>query len=227
MSTTQWLITAVVALLGGGAMGAVINNWFINRRAKRQPIHYGIRTIDIITKHQNFPSLKAVLTMGEDSGPGRAVNNLSVATFTLGNKGNEDLARFDFGVTLKGTDEAIDVKFENPDRHHKVRLLTPVNLLEPRQEIDFSLSPFNRGDVYVVSILFTYERSSEGVVISTPHPQRLVKVDPWILAPTTVDKVMRWVFRIYATVTALFLLFLLYRILTGRGGSDTSLLPLF
>jgi hypothetical protein len=76
MSTTQ-RITAIVALIGGGAMGALINNWFISRRNKRQPIHYGIKTINIIKQHQNFSGLQAVLTSGTDSGPGRAVNNRS------------------------------------------------------------------------------------------------------------------------------------------------------
>ena len=215
MSTTQWVITAIFALLGGGAMGAVINNWAINRRNKRQPILYGTRTTNIIRKHQNFPSLRAVLTIGEDSGPGRAVDNLSLATVRLGNKGNQDLDRFDFGVTLQGTDKAIDVKFENPDRHHKVELLTPVSVLEPKQEIDFSLRPFNRGDVYDVSILFIYERFSEGLKVSTPHPQRLVEVSPWDITPTKLDIIGKWFFRVFLFITSLIMLFVLYKILTG------------
>lgn len=192
MSTTQWIITTIVALMGGGAMGALINNWFISRRSKRQPIHYGIKTIDIIKRHQNFSSMQAVLTAGNDFGPGRAVNNLSVATITLKNKGNEDLERFDFGLTLEETSKAIDVKFENPDRHHKVELLTPVSLLEPKQEIDFSLRPFHRRDVYNVSVLFTYEDSPGGVFISTPQSQRLVEVNPWEITPTTSEKLAYW-----------------------------------
>ena len=218
MSTTQWIITSVVALIGGGAMGALINNWFISRRSKRQPIHYGIKTINIIKQHQNFSGLQAVLTSGTDSGPGRAVNNLSVTTFTLGNKGNEDLDRFDFGLTLDGTSKAIDVKFENPDRHHKVELLTPVNLTEPKQEIDFSLQPFHRRDVYNISVVFIYENSPGGVFISTPQPQRLIEVDPWDITPTTFDTVMKWFFRLMFLALAILIILILLGVVKSVAG---------
>jgi len=56
--------------------------------------------------------------IGSDSGQGRAVSNLSVSRLTLGNKGNKDLERYDFGITFDGSDKAIDVKLDNPDRHH-------------------------------------------------------------------------------------------------------------
>ena len=199
MSTTQWVITAAVSLIGGGAMGAFINNWLVSRRNKRQPIHYGIQHVDIIKQHHDFSGLQAVLTAGGGSGPGRAVNNLSVATFTLSNKGNEDLERFDFGLTLEGTSKAIDVKFENPDRHHKVELLTPVSLLEPKQEIDFAVRPFHRGDVYNVSIVYTYEDKPGGLNISTPQSQRLVRVNPWEITPSYDAVILKWAIRVTMT----------------------------
>lgn len=224
MSTTQWIITSVIALVGGGTMGALVNNWFLNRRSKRQPIHYNIQRVDII-KRLNFPSLQAVLTSGDDSGPGRAVSNLSLATFTLSNKGNEDLEKFEFGLTLKGTSKAIDVKFENPDRHHKVELLTPVSLLDPKQEIDFSLRPFHRRDVYNVSILYTYEKSSGKISISSPHSQRLVEVNPWDITPSTFDTVTKWAFRLLVLGFIVITILLLLGDLKGKVGPD-GIIPL-
>ena len=121
---------------------------------------YTIETIEVFKRHPEFQSLQAVLTVGDSdssSGPGRIVKNLSLARIFLINKGNVDIERFDFGATLKGSNEAIEVRAETPDRHHALDILKPVDLLHPTNELDFTLRPFNRGDKYKISVFLLIE----------------------------------------------------------------------
>ena len=212
--------TIAITLIGGGAAGAIINAVVTHYRNRLQPIRYAIDVIEIFQESDNFPSLQARLMIGnrEDSGPTFLVNNLSVARITLINKGNKDMDRFDFGVTLGGTDEAIDVKIETPDRHHKMELLTPVDVSAPKEELDFSMQPFNRNDTYTFDVFYIYADFPSAIKISSPHAQRFVKVNPWDLRESPVSTVFRWGSRLLLLLMFSIILFLAY-LSCGQSGA--------
>lgn len=172
------LIAIVVSLLGGGAMGAVISAAVTRHRTKRQPVVYQKEVIEIFKKNPEFASLQGILRIGdlEDSGPGYAVDNLSVVRYSLTNKGNQDIPDYKFGITLEGGNSAVDVKTETPDRHHVAQVLTPVSISDRKTELDFSLQPFNRSDKYEVNVYFTYHGKAGSIRLSSPHPSNLTKL---------------------------------------------------
>jgi len=95
----------IATLLGGGAMGAIITAVVTNFRNRQQPIGYETELVEVIKKNPDFPSLRALIMSGDDSGPGLAISNLSMARITIVNKGNQDIVEFKFGVTLTETIE--------------------------------------------------------------------------------------------------------------------------
>lgn len=175
MTTGQWILSVIVALIGGGAMGAVITAFVTRYRNRRQPIAYKMEIIEIFKQNPEFISLQAVLMEGDK--PKFTADNFSIARITLTNEGNQDIEQFSFGVTLKGTNKAIDIKRETPDRHHEIQVLNPVGLSTPATELDFNLMPFNRGDKYILSVYFTYIDSSSPIELSSSHSTKFVETN--------------------------------------------------
>ncbi len=182
-------------------MGAVVTALVTRYRNRRQPIAYKMETIEIFKKNPELISLQAVLMEGDK--PNFTADNFSIARITLINKGNQDIEQFSFGVTLKGTDKAIDIKQETPDRHHKIKVLNPVGLSTPTTELDFTLEPFNRGDKYILSVYFTYLDSSSPIELSSSHSTKFVE------ANTETDSTLRLSLASY-TPSILLLSYLLF-----------------
>lgn len=178
-SSINWTLTAQIAaaLLGGGAMGAIITATITYYRNRRQPVSYKKEVIEVFKKNPDYDSLQALLMVGSNpSGPGFPVDNYSVARFTLTNKGNQDIGEFEFGVTLEGSNEAVDIKVGAPDRHHVMKVLTSVSLATPTKELDFILQPFNRGDTYSFNVYFTYKDSAGQIHLSSPHSTKFSEI---------------------------------------------------
>ena len=168
-------VQLVVTGLTGGAMGAVITLVATRIRNRKQPISFETELVELIKKNSDFPSLRALIMKGDDSGPGLAINNLSLARIKIVNKGNQDMSEFAFGVTLADTSMAVDVTVETPDRHHKLEILTPVGLTSPKQEIDFIAKPFNRDSAYTIKINFTYIEEPGVITLGSESPVRFVE----------------------------------------------------
>jgi hypothetical protein len=173
MQNSQWQwVPWVVGLIGGGAMGAIITAIVTKMRQERQPVYSSVEILNIFKRDLDFPSMEAHITLaGDSAGPraARKVDNLSVARIWLHNAGNQDIENFKFGITLDEKNEAIAVESESIDRHHSVNLLTPVSLEDRKANLDFSLSPFNRGDSYWLNVKFIYEGTRGKVRLSSPH----------------------------------------------------------
>jgi hypothetical protein len=169
----------IASLIGGGAMGAIIAIFAARHRNKRQPVGYRKEVIEVFKKNPEFPSLQAVLMVGDpsDSGGGFVVHNLSVVRYALVNKGNHDLQEFKFGLTLGGTNSAVDVKTETPDRHHTMDVLTPVSISNRKTELDFSLNPFNRAEEYRLNVYFTYADEPGSIELSSPHSTEFSEIN--------------------------------------------------
>lgn len=169
-----WLQLVATALTGG-AMGAIITLIATKIRNRKQPIGVETELVELIKKNSDFPSLRALIMKGDDSGPGLAINNLSLVRIKIVNKGNQDMSEFAFGVTLADASMAVDVTVETPDRHHKLEILTPVGLTTPKQEIDFIAKPFNRDSTYTIKINFTYIEEPSVITLGSELPVRFVE----------------------------------------------------
>lgn len=188
MTESQWIIL-FASFFTGGAFGAVITAVVTKYRNRRQPVGYEMEVIKVFQKNPDYPSLHAVLMVGGNpNGPGYAVDNLAIARITLINKGNQDIELFNFGVTLEGTDEAVDIRMETPDRHHVMKSLTEVGFDNRKKELDFTCQPFNRGEPYISSIYFTYCESPGLIQLSSPHSTKFVEIG--IVRETVLDFVI-------------------------------------
>ncbi|MDT5158594.1 MAG: hypothetical protein QOH51_2951 [Acidobacteriota bacterium] len=172
-------VPIVASLIGGGAMGALITAAITNYRNRRQPVGYRKEVIEVFKKNPEFPSLQALLMVGDDVTASRAgftVNNLSVARYTFVNNGNQDISEFKFGVNLGEPNKAVDVKTEAPDRFHVLESLTPVSIDNQKTDLDFALKPFNRGDTYILNVYFTYKESPGTINLATPHSTQFIEL---------------------------------------------------
>jgi hypothetical protein len=100
MSTSQWVTGIVVTLVAGGAMGAVINSLLSKWMRRRQPIVYSEEILHIFERREDFEYLRARMLVKDgpdENAPEILVENLSVARYTVRNKGNEDLNEYSFG----------------------------------------------------------------------------------------------------------------------------------
>jgi hypothetical protein len=181
MTTTQWIIALIISFLGGGAVGAIINQAVTSYKNRRQPIGYKLEVLEIFDKTKVYGT-KAVITIeAEERSDGRValiVETLSVARLRLVNQGNQDIPEFLFGVSL-GENEAFRYKETTQDKHHKVVCLTPPspNPTGLKTELDFKLMPFNRNEEYYIDIYFTYDvPPPDKITLSTPHPVRFVEI---------------------------------------------------
>lgn len=177
MSFAQF-VAMVTTLIGGGAMGALLNRWFSHRANRRQPVEFTREIIHIFRKGQNFPRLAKLMVVEHPLGFGEdtSVDNLSLARFKLTNKGNQDIGEFAFGITMESGQKIVDIRMIEPDRHHTMK----VSLSEkgPVTNPDFILKPFNRDDSYSVDVYLTYDGEPGEILLSSPHAVLLVEADP-------------------------------------------------
>lgn len=182
MTTFQWIISIVIAIAFSGTMGAILTLLFQRHQEKRQPIECQIEVIRIFDRSKDFPGLEAHFTIPQDSETGidrpqsiQRLDKFAVARITLRNTGNQDIPRFHFGITLQGSDKAVDQKFETPDRHHIGEALTPVSLFDQQTELDYSLKPFNRNDKYKLNVFLTFDAFPSEPKLSTAHSTQFVQ----------------------------------------------------
>ena len=180
MQNNQWQwVPWILGLLGGGAMGAIITAYINYRKNRRQPVGYRKDIVDIFRKKRDHPKLAARLLVREhplQPSPEYEIDTLSLARVSLTNLGNQDLAKFTFGITMNEGSKIIDMRMKEPDRHHVMKVIMPDDRSKPLTELDFTLEPFNRGEKYNVSIYFTYGENPIDITISSPHPTRFINL---------------------------------------------------
>lgn len=169
------VVAIFVSLIAGGAMGAVINTIVTNFRARKQPVYYAQEIIELFRHTPDFASLSAnFLLSPANTDAAFPIHNLSVARIKITNSGNADIASFDFGLTCKGSSEAVKIVPFTPDRHHELKVLSEVAPDKAGSTVDFSAIPFNREDEYSMDVFFTYKDRPGKLLLSTSHPLRLV-----------------------------------------------------
>jgi len=173
MADVQWY-HIVAPLLGGGAMGAIINSVVASVRNRKQPVGRRIESIPVFKNTFGDSSLKALITISEGEVQ-HHYQNLFLIDIQIVNKGNCDFESFPFGITLIEGDQVVYVDYKSQDRHHDLRVSTTVSPSSPKNEIDFVLKPFNRRDFYSLK-LYTFvlegKEKPGPIDISTTEPIR-------------------------------------------------------
>lgn len=166
------------ALIGGGAAGALINAAFTARRNRIQPIGRRIEITPIFRQADNPSGLRAKIAIAHNDSTA-TFENLFIADIQVVNKGNTDIETFPFGVTLSGGDECVHVELTSPDRHHEVSqnpVITPQN---PSNEIDFTLTPFNRKDSYLFKLYIVIPdnaKDPQNIELGSPNPIKFIEM---------------------------------------------------
>jgi hypothetical protein len=81
MSTTQWIITLVVTLIAGGAMGSVIGIIATNRRNRIQPIRVKTEVLEIFSDKLGLSSLEPQITVQAEGTQYTFDKTLSISLF--------------------------------------------------------------------------------------------------------------------------------------------------
>jgi len=131
----------------------------------------------------NATQLQAAIAVTHD-GASATFENLFLSEIQVVNKGNRDLEELKLGATLGDGDKCIFVEATAPDRHHVVNPQTVVSPLSPQSEIDFSLKPFNRGDLYSFRLYVVIPKTRK-----EPAEIRLGSASPirFVAMPTTTE----------------------------------------
>lgn len=178
MTTTQWIVTLVVTLIAGGAMGSVIGIISTNRRNRIQPVGVKTEVLEVFSDKLGLSELEPQITV-QAEGTQYTFNNLYLFRYSLINKGNKDMESFKFGLTLSKSDMPFGLTAEGRDRHHQIIPLRPVTIDPPTLEIDLELKPFNRRDIYSFSFFITIDEDQpypNAPVLTSPYPVTFVNM---------------------------------------------------
>ena len=178
MGDINW-VHVITSLLGGGAMGAVINAFVAAYRGRLQRIGSRISFLPVFRQDGGASSLSAKIAVTHEQET-RTFDNLFLAELQVVNRSNKDISEFDFGATLVGEgDQCIYVETSPPDRHHKVLQSSLVTPQAPSRELDFKLTPFNRGDSYSFKlyIVIPESRVEPGkIILGSSSPIKFIEI---------------------------------------------------
>jgi hypothetical protein len=177
MGEIKW-VQVIVALLGGGAAGAIINAIVSAYRARRQPVGRRVDVLPVFRQTGGGVGLRAKIAITHDNQT-TTFENLFLAEVQVVNSGNSDIIEFEFGATLGDGDRCIYVEAVAPDRHHRVAEQTPTTPQAPQHEVDFKLKPFNRGDSYSFKLYVVIPEGQDepkAVRLGSSSPVRFVEM---------------------------------------------------
>lgn len=180
------ILRLVIAVLTGGAAGAIITQATNAYRSRVQPVGYRMLLDPVLRPAPDATNLRAKVTIEQD-GQQCQFDNLFRLRITITNRGNHDLPEFKFGITADKGDMVIWAEAEGPDRHHTITDLTGVGPMRPCEEVDFCCSPFNRGDTYQISLFMVApaQRSEPSMPqLSSPVPVKFTEMP-------TIGEIMR------------------------------------
>jgi len=173
------IIALLVGLAGGGAMGALITWYATSRRGRIQPVGHKIDIVPVM-KQKNDASLrtKVIVSRGDKE---YTFKNLFLVNVEVVDKGNQDIQEFRFGITLGGADLIVHHDYQAPDRHHSIAysLASPE---EPKPELDYVLTPFNRQDIYSFKLYVVIPEGEDEpnlITLSSPHPIKFTSMPTW------------------------------------------------
>lgn len=175
--------------LGGGAIGALIKQYFDNRRNKIQPVIYYIEMRSVYDFNEN--NLFDLQITLKENAKDYKFQNLYTGKIELINNGQQDFAEFKFGITCSDKIKFIQVRPITNDRHHAAELSILPSLENQTGEFDVILKPFNRKDNYAFNFLITSFNNTvnkSDLVITSPHPIKWVTLSSIIYDLETLLK---------------------------------------
>jgi len=163
-------------LLGGGAVGAIITGLVSSYRGRVQPIGKRVEVSALFASDFGGANFSTSVTVSDGSADYK-FSNLHVADVQLVNRGNRDLATFDFGITLTDGDKVVHVEPSGLDRHHTATLKRACAPSSPSSVLDFELRPFNRGDSYTMRLFIVAASDEPGAIsIGSSEPVRFTEI---------------------------------------------------
>ncbi|XWK89492.1 MAG: hypothetical protein U7127_05355 [Phormidium sp.] len=159
----DWYAVTIIGviLIIGAVIGALLQSAIAASRTIKPIINTRIDVLakfDPLFESHLLDTYKIVVTDGAKE---YKYNSLAQVEIYLNNKSLQDFPEFKVGVKLANDDVAIYAESHTDDRHHHLKLLTPVTLNEPQSEMDFLLQPFNRGDSYSLRLLIKLSEDSQ------------------------------------------------------------------
>jgi len=165
----QWIAIGAT-LVSGGMAGSIITALVNRRRNKRQPVEYCTSFLASMPGDWGRNALPPI----PKEALAKMEKELWIGVISLINIGNQDIPKFNFGVTLNSQDKMLLVVPSTLDRHHRVTT-TPLDFDNPPSELDFILEPFNRGEPYLIHLVVqSTDEFPQAMKLSTPHPVKLI-----------------------------------------------------
>ena len=176
MQDINWLQVSI-GFLSGGAVGALIKQYFENRKNRIQPIGRSIEVKSFYNSDENRLLNSQIILTGTTKE--YKFSKLYTGTIELINTGLDDYPEFKLGITCLETIKFIQVKANSSDRHHIAEFSSIPSLENQISTFDIVLKPFNRKDNYQFDILLTTDSSGiskHQIEIGSPHPIRWVEL---------------------------------------------------
>lgn len=167
----------IVALVSGGVgafLYAIITPYFNYKFAIAQ-------RVDVLPKFDALNGegeLRSQLTFsnGQQFYP---YSDLHVIQVELTNESTHNFDAFEFGIDLASKAVIVYIEVQAPDRHHLVKMLTPLKFEQPESQVDVSIQPFNRTDTCRFRLLIVAPEgypSSDIVTLTSPESVRFVSL---------------------------------------------------
>lgn len=177
MPDINW-VQVGISFFVGSAFATLLKIGYDQWIARRQPVSYRISTDSVFSSVPHAGALQAQAQVTHD-GHAFPFDALSLVRIEMRNKGNRDIDRFPFGITLADGHVAVLSIIEGEDRHHQITEVEPRATPRARKEgVDLVCSPFNRGDQYTIR-LYVQNKGAvkpEQVKLSTAIPIRFSRV---------------------------------------------------
>lgn len=181
MFNIDWYAATIIGviLIIGAVIGALLQSAIAASRTVKPIIN---TRVDVSAKFNPLfesdllDTYKIIVTDGAKE---YEYNQLAQVEIFLNNKSKQDFSEFKLGVKLANDDLAIYAEAQTDDRHHQLKLLTPVTLKEPKREIDFLLQPLNRGDSYSLRLLIKLSEDTQvpgEISITSPEAVSFIKL---------------------------------------------------
>lgn len=169
MKDINW-VQIIFSLLGGGAFGAFIKQYYDSKKNKVQEIGY-YAYIKSFYDSDNIKLIKSQIVLHADDKE-YVFSRIFTGSIVIVNTGYIDFSEFTFGLTSDDNAEFIYLIANSADRHHNAQISLHPSLDSHTNSFDAVLKPFNRKDNYRFDFIITSTKSSvpiENIKISSPH----------------------------------------------------------
>lgn len=176
MKEINW-VQIIIGFVSGGVFGALIKQFFDNRRNRIQPIGYSLEIKSFFDSGDNKLIKSEVIL--KDEVKEYKFSKLFTGTLVVVNSGLSDYSDFTFGITVSGKVKVIQINPTTSDRHHNADFAARPSLGNQINSFDILLKPFNRKDKYTFDFLLTSEDATiteSDLQISSSKPVKWAKL---------------------------------------------------